>query len=107
MTIETSNVGPNVVMTVRDTGTGMNAETKAHLFEPFFTTKPVGQGTGLGLSTVYGIVKELGGSIKVDSEIGAGSVFTISVPATGREAQLLQPPTESKPRSPHLPTVPR
>jgi PAS domain S-box-containing protein len=99
LTIETANVGPNVVMTIRDTGTGMNAHTKEHLFEPFFTTKPAGQGTGLGLSTVYGIVKELGGSIKVDSEMGTGSLFSIFVPATARESQIPQPQTPAKPRT--------
>ena len=91
MTIETSNVtdrkrlpasltGPHVLLTIRDTGTGMDAGIKEHLFEPFFTTKPVGEGTGLGLSTVYAIVKQLGGSIWVESQIGQGSAFQIFMP---------------------------
>lgn len=73
--------GPYAFITAKDTGAGMDAETQAHLFEPFFTTKPVGQGTGLGLSTTYGIVKQSGGYIWVESAPGAGTTFTLCFPA--------------------------
>jgi len=70
-----------VELTASDTGCGMDAETMRHVFDPFFTTKPPGQGTGLGLSTAYGIVTRAGGAIRVDSEEGAGSTFRIYLPA--------------------------
>jgi two-component system cell cycle sensor histidine kinase/response regulator CckA len=76
LTIGTAEVtadGRFAQLTVRDTGTGMTDEVKRHLFEPFFTTKDVGKGTGLGLATVYGIVQQAGGTVEVDSAVGAGS----------------------------------
>jgi two-component system cell cycle sensor histidine kinase/response regulator CckA len=88
------------MLEIKDTGYGMDEKTKAHLFEPFFTTKPVGQGTGLGLSTAYGIVKQSGGSITVDSKVSEGTAFRVYLPIA---EQVINPRKHAEQFSPIAP----
>ncbi len=102
LTVETSNVeldtpsvgegneiasGPYIMLTVADTGIGMTAEVQSRLFEPFFTTKPLGQGTGLGLSTAYAIVKRARGHIALSSELNRGTTFKVFFPRVGNAVE--------------------
>ena len=82
LTIATAVVGRDVRLSMQDTGAGMDAETLDHVFEPFFTTKAAGKGTGLGLATAYGIIRQSSGDITVESTPGTGTTFTIIRPAT-------------------------
>ena len=89
--------GPYISLTIADTGSGMDASTKARIFEPFFTTKPAGKGTGLGLSTAYGIVRQSGGYIRVESEPGSGTTFRVYLP---RAEEPAEKPEVAKPAAP-------
>ena len=88
LTLETCRAGSEVVLSVSDTGSGMDAQTRSRLFEPYFTTKGPGKGTGLGLSTVYDVVTQNNGRIEVASDAGEGTTFAVFLPALDQEEGL-------------------
>ncbi len=107
LSIETANLpadpgqpdlggGDGVRLRVRDSGSGMSREVKDHLFEPFFTTKPSGRGTGLGLATVYGIVRQAGGQVRVESDPGKGTTFDVLLPRTAQASPRAEPVERSE-----------
>ena len=86
------------MLSVADTGAGMSSDTLGHVFEPFFTTKPIGQGTGLGLSMVYGFVKQSRGHVVVESELGRGTVVSLYLPRhDGRQSEPELPASDVAP----------
>jgi PAS domain S-box-containing protein len=99
--VETSAGRPWLLLHVTDTGRGMTPETRARMFDPFFTSKPQGEGTGLGLSVVYGIVARCGGTIDVRSEVQRGTTITVRLPGMARDAALVRgraiPPIRTRP----------
>jgi PAS domain S-box-containing protein len=97
LTIETSLVAGSVVLRVRDTGIGMDSATRSRALEPFFTTKPEGQGTGLGLSVVYGVVDALGGRLSIESAVGRGTIVEIALPAAEEAVAEPEQPAEPVP----------
>ncbi len=97
--------GPYVEVSVSDTGMGMDEETVARAFEPFFTTKGQGRGTGLGLSTVFGILKQSGGAVAIDTDVGGGSTLSCFLPRTTEEVATPSPRPRAEPRPSETETI--
>lgn len=104
LTIDTGLVGNHLSISISDDGPGILPEHLPKIFDPFFTTKPVGEGTGLGLSTCYGIVRQLGGEIWAKSEIGQGATFHIELPVLDSEKETPAPPDQDQPLPAGFPT---